>query len=89
MADTLVEAALTMTALAGKHSDLWTGEDYQQYRESARAIFQSDHLRVEMAERMRKALMEAHADEWDMETVAEAAHICAAVAVGGLGVADE
>lgn len=28
-------------------------------------------------ERFRKALMRRHHDDWDMETVAEAAHICA------------
>lgn len=29
----------------------------------------------------RKALMEAHADDWDMDLVAEAAHICARAAL--------
>ena len=30
-----------------------------------------------MIEVFRKALMEAHHDDWDMETVSDAAHICA------------
>ena len=33
--------------------------------------------RSEMVERFREALMEHHHHDWDMETVAEAAHICA------------
>ena len=28
-------------------------------------------------ELFRKALMERHAEDWDMETISEAAHICA------------
>jgi len=34
-------------------------------------------------ERFRKALMEAHAHDWTMDTISEAAHICAAVGVSG------
>lgn len=30
-----------------------------------------------LAERFRAALMVEHADDWDMETISEAAHICA------------
>jgi hypothetical protein len=35
----------------------------------------------EMVESMTRALMEVHHDDWDMETVREAAHICAQVAI--------
>jgi predicted RNase H-like nuclease (RuvC/YqgF family) len=31
----------------------------------------------DLVEVFRKALMEVHADDWDMDTVSEAAHICA------------
>lgn len=34
-----------------------------------------------LIEQMRKALMVAHADNWDMDTAAEAAYICAQVAL--------
>lgn len=33
----------------------------------------------DLIESMARALMVAHHDDWDMETVREAAHICAAV----------
>jgi hypothetical protein len=36
-----------------------------------------DRYYARVVERFRKALMVAHADDWDMETVAEAAHVCA------------
>ena len=32
----------------------------------------------ELVERFREALMAEHADDWDMDTVSEAAHVCAA-----------
>jgi hypothetical protein len=35
----------------------------------------------DLVEVFRKALMEAHADDWDMDTVSEAAHICARAAL--------
>lgn len=38
-----------------------------------------DDARSDLTEQFRKALMEAHADDWDMETISEAAHICARV----------
>jgi hypothetical protein len=35
----------------------------------------------DLVEVFRKALMEAHADDWEMDTVSEAAHICARAAL--------
>lgn len=41
--------------------------------ESAR----SQEVLAALIEAFRKALMEKHADDWTMETISEAAHICA------------
>jgi hypothetical protein len=40
---------------------------------------QREQAHADLIESMRKALMEAHAEDWDMDSISEAAHICAGV----------
>lgn len=36
-----------------------------------------EQIHASLVETFRKALMEKHHQDWDMETISEAAHICA------------
>lgn len=37
----------------------------------------TEEITAALIEQFRKALMVAHADDWTMDTISEAAHICA------------
>jgi hypothetical protein len=77
--DQLRELLANQTERANDHLAAWKREraEVERLRAAAPASEDDEVTRSEMVERFRKALMQRHHDDWDMETVAEAAHICA------------
>jgi hypothetical protein len=58
-----------------------TADRFSEQREKLRALF-AQHTQVaveeaELIERFRKSLMQLHSNDWSMETISEAAQICA------------
>lgn len=86
--DREAERAFPLRALVGGRPAAPTREEIHDAREegyragwAAKALLSRSAAEPndpgEIVERFRKALMVAHADDWDMDTVAEAAHVCA------------
>jgi hypothetical protein len=56
------------------HEQLWCFDCFPEH-------FPANRVLAGRIEQFRKALMVAHAHDWDMDTIAEAAHVCAKASV--------